>query len=387
MSKYHSYLNNAQKLIKAYPSGMPFSLYLKNFFSTEKKFGSKDRKMISNLCYHYFRCYYLFDENINLEDKIIQSVFLCEQEPNDFLAFFEPALNEKITLQLNEKLTHADLRISKKFPFIDFISPKIDSTLLIQSYFIQPNLFVRIRPSKEKTVLNSLTKAGLPFKLLTENCIELENRTKVETVLKINKEAVIQDYNSQKVFDFFADKPFSEAIKVWDVCAASGGKSLLLYDILNGKIKLTVSDIRKNILANLRERLGQAGINLYHQFVQDVSLQSGLHKTDLFNLVICDVPCSGSGTWARTPEQILSFDQNQIQAFQEKQKAIIQNAIPHIQSSGYLIYITCSIFKIENEDMAEHIEKNFSLKLLESKYLCGYEQKADTMYVAIFKKN
>lgn len=387
MSKYHSYLNNAQKLIKAYPSGMPFSLYLKNFFSTEKKFGSKDRKMISNLCYHYFRCYYLFDENKNLEEKIIQSVFLCEQEPNDFLAFFEPSLNEKIPLQLNEKLIHAYLSISKKFPFIDFISPKIDSTLLIQSYFIQPNLFVRIRPSKEKTVLNSLSKAGLLFKLLAENCIELENRTKVETVLKINKEAVIQDYNSQKVFDFFAHLPFSQAIKVWDVCAASGGKSLLLYDVLNGKIKLTVSDIRKNILANLRERLGQASINLYHQFVQDVSIQSGLHKTDLFDLVICDVPCSGSGTWARTPEQILSFDQNQILAFQEKQKAIIRNAIPHIQSSGYLIYITCSVFKIENEDMAEHIEKNFSLTLLETKYLCGYEKKADTMYVAIFKKD
>ena len=77
----------------------------------------------------------------------------------------------------------------------------------------------------------------------------------------------------------------------------------MIFDLLKGKVKLTVSDIRKNILHNLESRLGFAGINIFKKFTADLTIHSGLDSGETFDIVICDVPCSGSGTWARTPEQ------------------------------------------------------------------------------------
>jgi hypothetical protein len=71
MSRYHSYLNSAVTVIDSYTKGTPLTHHLKLFFQTDKKFGSKDRKSISTLCYHYFRCSFLFNETETNENKII----------------------------------------------------------------------------------------------------------------------------------------------------------------------------------------------------------------------------------------------------------------------------------------------------------------------------
>jgi len=73
MSRYHSYLNSAVSVIDSYAKGAPLTHHLKSFFQTDKKFGSKDRKSISTLCYHYFRCAFLFNETDSTESKIISS--------------------------------------------------------------------------------------------------------------------------------------------------------------------------------------------------------------------------------------------------------------------------------------------------------------------------
>ena len=104
-----------------------------------------------------------------------------------------------------------------------------------------------------------------------------------------------------------------------------------------------------------------------------------------FSIIICDVPCSGSGTWSRTPEQYFSFDKLQLQQFVEKQKNIVVNTLPHLAKDGWFVYITCSVFKAENEDMVDFIQQHFSCQLLEMKYLKGYDKNADTLFVAYFK--
>ena len=96
------------------------------------------------------------------------------------------------------------------------------------------------------------------------------------------------------------------------------------------------------------------------------------------------MPCSGSGTWARTPEQISNFNSNQIAEFTQLQYLIVSNVIHHLEKNGYLLYITCSVFKAENEDIVEKLTGH--LKLVEKKYFEGYTNKADTMFAALFKK-
>ena len=97
-------------------------------------------------------------------------------------------------------------------------------------------------------------------------------------------------------------------------------------------------------------------------------------------------PCSGSGTWSRTPEQLYYFSKDKISEYASLQKKIVANVISNIEENGYLLYITCSIFKKENEEIVAMIEKEYGLQLVKSELLKGYSMKADSMFGALFKK-
>ncbi|MBK6825733.1 MAG: hypothetical protein IPG86_02065 [Chitinophagaceae bacterium] len=178
-----------------------------------------------------------------------------------------------------------------------------------------------------------------------------------------------------------ADRP----VRIWDCCAASGGKSIMAIDILNNHL-ITVSDIRESILANLAKRFQAAGITRYHSFLADLTGKENL-PDEQFDLVIADVPCTGSGTWGRTPEQLVYFAQTEISGYVDRQQKIMVNAAKKVASAGYLLYITCSVFKKENEEMAAYIQKETGLELITSQLLRGYAEKADSMYAAMFRRN
>ena len=200
---------------------------------------------------------------------------------------------------------------------------------------------------------------------------------------------MVQDYNSQKTLDLV--KPFfhdgTGEISVWDCCAGSGGKSILAFDLLKN-ISLTVSDTRKNILENLKARFSNAGIINYKCVLTDLQnpVSSPEIKAQQFDLIIGDVPCSGSGTWARTPEQLHFFREKDIEKYALLQKKIIEIALPHLKKNGHFLYITCSVFKKENEENVDFIRSSLNLNLIQMEYLKGYKIQADTMFVALFQK-
>ena len=251
----------------------------------------------------------------------------------------------------------------------------------------QPLLYLRIRPGKKKAVSSKLENASIAFDFIGDDCIALANSSKIDEVIELNKEAVVQDYNSQRIGELFQSvkhQTSNSKLSVWDCCAASGGKSILAYDILPN-ILLTVSDVRESILRNLKKRFGQAGISNYKSFVADLSAHSPLttHHSP-FDFIICDAPCSGSGTWSRTPEQLHFFKKEKIDQYAQLQKKITVNAAQHLKEKGYFVYITCSVFKKENEEVVGFIQKNTRLQLVNAQYFKGYNEKADTLFAALF---
>ena len=246
-------------------------------------------------------------------------------------------------------------------------------------------MFLRTRPSKKEKVLHQLQNADVPFTLPNAECIQLSNQTKVDELLSIDEDVIIQDYNSQRTLDLFKSfklQTSNSKLSVWDCCAASGGKSILFHDYFP-QAHLTVSDVRESILINLQKRLKRAGIKNYDYFVADISSPRFSLKNK-FDLVICDAPCSGSGTWSRTPEQLYFFKEEKIMAYGNLQKKILSRVIPSIRANGFLLYITCSVFAEENERISEYIIEQHSLKLIRSELIRGYNEKADTLYAALF---
>ncbi len=172
-------------------------------------------------------------------------------------------------------------------------------------------------------------------------------------------------------------------INIWDCCAGSGGKSILAYDTIPN-IELTVSDVRPSILLNLKKRFSSADIKKYTSLVADLTNSSLITHHSSFDLIICDAPCSGSGTWSRRPEQLSYFKEEKINNYADIQKKIAVNASKALGQGGYFLYITCSVFKKENEEVINYLQEKTSLELISMKYFKGYEIKADTLFVALF---
>src|SRR5580693_5758567 len=107
--KHFSHLASAKKIIEKYDGKELFSHFIKNIFKQEKKFGSTDRRTISNLCYSYFRLGNAL-KNIDAEEKILTGFFLCNDKKTDLLEYFKPEWNEKIHLPPAEKLSVIDHR-------------------------------------------------------------------------------------------------------------------------------------------------------------------------------------------------------------------------------------------------------------------------------------
>lgn len=382
----HSYLNTTKKIIESYDGDIPLTSWLKQFFKLDKKFGSRDRKEISQACYCYYRLGSAF-QNLDVEEKILTALFLCSNSSNKILEELKPGWNEKISLRLLDRINFlsANEGLKKVFPFAEELSDEIELESFNSSFLIQPDLYLRIRRGKKEKVLEQLKNAGVAFILAKDDCIQLPNQLKLDELVSIDEDVVIQDVNSQKTIDLLKNhKPQTKnhKLSLWDCCAASGGKSILFHDHFPNS-DLTVSDVRESILINLRKRFQRAGIKNYNQFVADVS-SSKFVTNKKFDVVICDAPCSGSGTWSRTPEQLVFFKKEKIEHYSNLQKKIVSNASKSLKKNGFLLYITCSVFVKENEELVKYAGENLSLQLQGMQYLKGYEKKADTLFVALF---
>jgi 16S rRNA (cytosine967-C5)-methyltransferase len=382
--KHFSHLNTAVQLISQYKGEMPFSIFLKSFFAQHKKYGSKDRKSISHLCYCYFRLGKALP-GIATDEKILTGLFLCDERPTDLLQQLKPGWNNQLTI--NEKLdvlrdAGISFSLTDIFPWKELLSNGIDHEQFCRSLLIQPDLFLRLRPGHEHSVKQKLSNAGINFTEVSPTCLSLSNSTKVDSVIDIDKEAVVQDLNSQAAGNFFKTTNNKlQTINTWDCCAASGGKSILAYDLIPN-IHLTASDIRESIINNLKQRFARAGITNYKTFVADLSKpQPPNNKPQAkYDLIVLDAPCSGSGTWSRTPEQLVFFETGRIDHYAKLQQTIAANVIPHLAPNGRLVYITCSVFKKENEEILELLKEKLQLEKME--VLKGYDKKADTLFAA-----
>lgn len=392
-----AHVATALQLVQQYNGDLPFVHQLKQYFSLHKKHGSRDRKQIAQLCYCWFRLGHAL-KHLPAAERMMAALFLCSDQPNPLLAGLHEDWNQHAAAGLEEKLRLIDAGLSMEefgkqlFPLFELLSTGIEPTAFACSHLQQPDLFIRIRPAYIDIVKRKLTKAGIPFTMEAADACRLPNGLKIEELFKLNQELVVQDLNSQRAGNtvtLVADElKQRDDLHIWDACAASGGKSMLVFDRLPGAT-LTVTDIRSSILQNLYQRFRQAGLYSYNGFVADLSdpLKAGpdydaLPKQDL---IIADLPCSGSGTWSRTPEQLATADPAIISHYSDLQRKILPSLLPKLAEGGYLLYITCSVFAAENEENINWLKSRYPFRVVHQELLNGYTQKADSMFVALLQ--
>ncbi len=377
-----------EQILNSYDGSLPLHRFLPAYFKQHKQMGSSDRRWATRHVYSFFRLGKALPA-LSPEERLSIADFLCHTTLSQLVEKNLPDLVESITLSLEEKLSlikskYPDFDIEEVYPFHANLSGDIDKEAFFTSFFRQPDLFIRVAASDSSSIVAKLEEENIPVKAISATALALPNGTKLETILNEGSYQV-QDLSSQHTGEYFKPNKWD---KWWDCCAASGGKTLLLHS-LEPVIELLVSDLRESVLLNLDERFRLAGIRKYHKKEIDL-LQNNdqiLHHYQ-FDGIILDAPCTGSGTWGRTPEMLTFFEERKINQFAAIQKGIVQNVVKYLKPGKPLIYITCSAFVQENEAVVQHIVDTLPLELEKMELVKGYENNADTMFVArLIKKS
>jgi len=371
-----------EQILNSYDGSLPLHRFLPVYFKQHKQMGSSDRRWATRHLYSFFRLGKALPLLPN-EERLSVADFLCHDTLSLLVEKNLPDLKESVTKSLEEKLAlikakYPDFDIEQIYPFHVALSHGMNKEDFFTSFFKQPDLFIRVKAEEANVIISKLEAENIAVKAITDTALALPNGTKLETILSEGSYQV-QDLSSQHTGLYFKPNKWD---KWWDCCAASGGKTLLLHSF-EPIIELLVSDLRESVLLNLDERFRLAGIKKYHKKELDL-LQNNdqvLHHYQ-FDGIILDAPCTGSGTWGRTPEMLTFFEERKINQFAAMQKSIVQNVVKYLKPGKPLIYITCSAFAAENEAVVQHISDTLPLELEKMELIKGYENNADTMFVA-----
>jgi 16S rRNA (cytosine967-C5)-methyltransferase len=150
------------------------------------------------------------------------------------------------------------------------------------------------------------------------------------------------------------------AKRVWDCCAAPGGKTLILARRL-GSAEIVASDVSVKRLAQTEARLRRYAYAERVEFaVADAVDARGVEGN--FDLILCDAPCSGTGTLARNPEIRHRLKVEELVRQAERQAAILNGALKRLAPGGRLVYSTCSLEPEEGERMVEVVLRRGGLR-------------------------
>jgi 16S rRNA (cytosine967-C5)-methyltransferase len=372
--------------------GIPLHRQFAVYFSGHRSMGSRDRKELRSAVYSYFRLGRAL-QSVSAEERLSVAGFLCEGAP----ASLAELLNNRygwelpVTAPLEERLRIVSSRYpgfnpSDIFPFSQGISLRIPRDEFIRSMLVQPLVWIRVRSRFRESVEMEFRERGFSWE--TDDSHPLAWCFSAATALQETESFrqgwfEIQDLASQCIGDYFRPLPGQ---KWWDACAASGGKSLLLLEQEPG-IDLFATDVRPSILENYRLRLNKSGFRSVKCEVADLS-EGVPFTSESFDAVLADVPCSGSGTWSRTPEMLSFFNEKAInERFVPLQRAILGNVFRSIKKGGKLVFSTCSVFKAENEDNTEFLIRETGARLETETYIFGAPKGGGSMYVSVLIKD
>ena len=211
-----------------------------------------------------------------------------------------------------------------------------------------PTTAIRLRSAKAQESLKR-ERIELAPGLLLSSARRAEAGVAPESQAFRKGEVVIQDEGSQLVAAL-AGNASTGRRRILDCCAAPGGKTLAMADRDPGAT-ITAVELHPHRARLLRKLLGPSSDRI--QVV--VGDARSLPLTGGFDLVLADVPCSGTGTLARNPEIKWRLKPEDLTELHERQVAILRSALAQVAPGVRAVYSTCSLEREENEDVIERV--------------------------------
>lgn len=396
--------------------GQPADRVLHRLLAGKKKYGSRDRRVISNAIFSWFRWHGGVGE-LPLARGLIAAWLLEGVDwPPALLAIAEELGCDPALLQAREPSPNAPLSDRKALAEstleISLPDPqnwlpawwKAETEALgvfedrIVEHIHRPPTWLRLDEELQPRLHEELLADGAEW--AGESCpcayaFIKPGRIKYWTE-RYPKGIEVQDLSSQQVARICAPQPGETW---WDACAGSGGKSLHLLDLAKRNLDLTCTDKRDSAIERLVKRARAHGLGKIRHYALDLTENNLTFPNLRFDGILVDAPCTGTGTWSRNPDAAWRTEEKDVRQAARRQSTILARLADAVPSGGVLVYAVCSLTRSETRDVVEAFlgdHPSFRLEPVPHPLtgaqtdgtvtLLPSETRADGMYIARFRK-
>ncbi|MCY1125692.1 RsmB/NOP family class I SAM-dependent RNA methyltransferase [Frigidibacter sp. RF13] len=346
-------VQTAIELLDRILAGEPAERALTLWARASRYAGSGDRAAVRDLVYDALRCQRSLAARAGAAEPTGRALMIALADPDARDALFADLPHGPSAIDDAERAALAapagKLRDAVRLDYPDWLDAPLRSTLgqafdpVLAAMRERAPVFLRVNMARG-TRANAMS-------LLAADGVECREaptcRTTLEVVGKSNKIngshaylqgfVELQDLSSQSAV---ADLPLERGMKVLDYCAGGGGKALAMAARTGGRID--AHDANPGRMRDLPLRAKRAGADI--RLVDSAALKPGA-----YDLVLVDAPCSGSGTWRRTPQSKWLLTPERLGELASLQKSILAMAAEYIRPGGTLAYMTCSLLGAEND--------------------------------------
>lgn len=332
-----------------------------DYFRGRRFIGSGDRRAVSDRAWRVLRTYRRLSWWLHGEPTprllVAASLLLDDGSLADFSGGrFAPAPlvpSEQAVLRRlkGRTLDHPSMPDAVGLEVPDWLGARIDpaelrALLEPASLDLRVNL-LKVTRDEARAALAAEGLEAVPTPLSAWG-LRIEGRRQVTTGAAFREGLVeIQDEGSQMVAALVGARP---GMRVADLCAGAGGKTLAMAMTMENRGQLVACDVSAVRLDGAVRRLRRAGVHNVERHLLEPGDKWIKRRAASFDRVLVDAPCTGTGTWRRNPDARLRLTEADLAELLPKQAAVLDQAASLVRKAGRLVYATCSLLSEENED-------------------------------------
>jgi len=229
----------------------------------------------------------------------------------------------------------------------------------------EPILSLRTNTLKitREELLNELQTQNIEAKkseITPEGILITKHKSLDEMTIIQDGKAQVQDESSMLAVHVLSPK---EEEFIVDLCAAPGGKSTHIAALMNNRGKVLATDIYEHKIEKINENAKRLGIDIIETEELDGRELGKLYENKA-DRVLVDAPCSGLGVLRRRPDARLKKNEEEIKKLPKLQLELLESGAKAVKKNGVLVYSTCTIEPMENEEVVKNfLEKNSEFEL------------------------
>lgn len=333
----------------------PADNILDKYFKDRRYIGAKDRRFIAELVWQVIRKRLHLKEKLNgiVSARLFVALALGDADL-ELLFNGEEYAPEKLSCeeqkQLKTAATFEDFSQEAIYECPQWLTDKINDYKLLDMLNNTAPVDMRVNFTSREQAIARLKKEGLFFAPTPLSPIGLRSHERINLnncMTYQDGEVEVMDEGSQIISLLCQVKSFH---KIIDYCAGAGGKSLALGAMLNNEGIVWAHDISQERLSRIKKRAERLDVTNI-KIIQNV-------KDKDYDRFILDCPCSGSGTWRRSPDAKFRLTPARLNEICKTQAELLEFGATHTANGGRLIYMTCSVLEEENEQQIKHFLKN-----------------------------